>query len=91
MSSATTGCNICNTNYRIADGHRCTVSSLQFALRESRAYAVRLEAKLRRLVKAGEQVLADVDDDGVAEAHDVAVHELRLALKATELKLLRNL
>jgi hypothetical protein len=39
----------------------------------------RLWARLVALQGAGLRVLLDVDDDGVSEAHDVAVGQLRAA------------
>lgn len=40
-----------------------------------------LIAEVERLRKAAERVLLDVDDDGVAEAQDVAIAELRAAFR----------
>lgn len=39
---------------------------------------MRMWERLTALNEAARRVLRDVDDDGVAEAHDVAIHELRL-------------
>jgi hypothetical protein len=39
-----------------------------------------LEAQIAMLVSAGKRVLSDIDDDGVAEAHDVAIARLREAV-----------
>lgn len=40
-----------------------------------------LEGQIALLVKAGKQVLSDIDDDGVAERHDMGVLALREAVK----------
>lgn len=39
-----------------------------------------LEAQIVMLVKAAKQVLSDIDDDGVAERHDMGVLALRSAV-----------
>lgn len=44
------------------------------------ARTTQLEAQLARLVKAARQVLSDIDDDGVAERHDMGVLALRQAV-----------
>lgn len=47
--------------------------------------ALRAEVeRLRKIEAAARRVMDDVDDDGVAEAMDVAVHALRAALAAPE-------
>lgn len=40
-----------------------------------------LEAQLAMMVTAAKKVLSDIDDDGVAERHDMAVLALRNAVK----------
>jgi len=40
-----------------------------------------LEAQIALLVRAGKQVLSDIDDDGVAERNDIGILALREAVK----------
>jgi len=48
---------------------------------ELRARIAELEGQQAMIVKAAKQVLSDIDDDGVAERHDMGVHALRKAVK----------
>jgi hypothetical protein len=40
-----------------------------------------LEVQISQLIKAGQRVLSDIDDDGVAERHDMGVLALRKAVE----------
>ena len=44
----------------------------------------KLKEQVQALVKAAKRVLSDIDDDGVAERHDMAVLALRTAVLAVE-------